>query len=262
MVQPWAREKQQNPPHVPVTLAYDFQCKARVSGDLCVALEQAARFRVCLNGVPVNSDAECGWWVDRSLRKVPVDPALVRLGANELTLECDYAEEHPGLEIVYLLGAFGTVVDGAAVTIVALPASLELGDWVPQGLAFYSGSVVYRRGVAVDAGAGERVFLRVPDYRGVAFRVLVNGRVAGVSGWAPHEVEVTEFVGHEALDLQIQVIGHRRNSHGPFHINEKWPAWTGPGEYACGPNRWMDGYQLVPCGIMSEPYLVVKRKAE
>jgi hypothetical protein len=258
MVQPWAREKKTNPPRLTVVLAYDFQCKARVSGDLFVALEQPVTFRVRLNGAPVSTDAECGWWVDRSLRKLPVDPAVLRLGANELTLECDYSEEHPGLEIVYLLGSFGTEVDGTAVALTAPPASLALGDWVPQGLAFYSGSVAYRKTLRVDRNPGERVFVRVPDYRGVAFRVWVNGRAAGVSGWAPHEVEVTDRLDGETAEIQIQVIGHRRNSHGPFHIAEKWPAWTGPGEFACGANRWMDGYQRVPCGIMSEPQWVVK----
>jgi hypothetical protein len=258
MVQPWARERKKNPPHIPIALSYDFQCKARISGDLFVALEQPDTFRVRLNGSLLSTEAECGWWVDKSLRKLPVDPALLRLGANELTLECDYTEEHPGLEIVYLLGSFGSEVDGNAVAMTGLPSSLELGDWVQQGLAFYSGSVAYRRKVAVEAGGGERVFVRVPDYRGVAFRVLVNGRIAGVSGWAPHEVEITGLVGREPVELQIEVIGHRRNSHGPFHINDKWPSWTGPAEYACGPDRWFDGYQLVPCGIMSEPQLVVK----
>jgi hypothetical protein len=258
MVQPWAREKKSNPPRIAVTLAYGFPCKARISGDLFVALEQPATFRVCLNGVPVNTEAECGWWVDRSLRKLPVDPALLRIGANELTLACDYTEDHPGLEVVYLLGAFGTEVDGTSVAVTALPASLALGDWVPQGLAFYSGSVSYRRRVSVEANPGEKVFVRLPDYRGVAFRVLVNGEVAGVSGWAPHEVEVTGRVGREPVEMQIEIIGHRRNSHGPFHINEKWPSWTGPGEYAYNPKRWTDGYQLVPCGILAEPQIVVK----
>jgi hypothetical protein len=258
MVQPWAREKKRNPPRIAVALAYDFVCRARVSGEVFLAIEQPQTFGVRLNGVPVNTDAECGWWVDRSLRRLPVDPALLHVGVNELILECDYTEEHPGLEVVYLLGAFGTEVDGTTVSVVAMPASLALGDWVPQGLAFYSGSVAYRRSVQVETNPGERVFVRVPDYRGVAFRVLVNGKVAGISGWAPHEVEVTGLVGREPVELQIEIIGHRRNSHGPFHINEKWPAWTGPGEYAYNQKRWVDGYQLVPCGIMAEPQLVVK----
>lgn len=258
MVQPWARERQKTPPHVSLSLSYEFHCHLRPSGDLFVALEQPGRFRVAVNGLSISSDSDEGWWVDRSLRKLRVDPCLLRLGANEITLECDYTEEHPGLEIVYLLGAFGTKVDGTKVAVTALPSALEIGDWGAQGLAFYSGSVTYRKSVTLNTKPNERAFIRLPEYRGVAFRVFVDGRVAGISGWAPHEVEVGGVTGTEPVELQIEVIGHRRNSHGPFHINEKWPAWTGPGEYAYNEKRWFEGYQLVPCGIMSEPLLVVK----
>jgi hypothetical protein len=259
MKQPWTREPSAHPKRVAVTLSYAFDCKALPSGGMSLALEQPRTFRIRLNGTPVSTEVECGWWVDLSLRKIPLDPSLFRLGENELTLECDYAEAHPGLEIVYVLGAFGTRVQGTGVAITALPTSLALGDWVPQGLAFYSGHVGYRRRVTVAAKPGERVFVRVPEYRGVALRVLVDGHVAGVSGWAPNEVDITPWVSGKPMDLEIQVIGHRRNSHGPFHLTEKWPAWTGPGEFVRGPKTWFDGYQLVPCGLMSPPQMEIRK---
>jgi len=259
MVQPWARKTPANPKHTPLVLSYAFECKALPSGDLFLSLERPDTFRVTLNGVPVSTAAESGWWVDRSLRKLPLDPTLLRFGKNELVLDCDYAETHPGLEIMYLLGTFGTEVNGTEVSITAAPTTLAIGDWVPQGLAFFSGSVSYRCRREITAAPGERVFVRVPDYRGVAIRVLVNGAAVGIVGWEPNEVDVTPFVGKGPVDLQIQVIGHRRNSHGPFHITEKWPPWTGPGEFVRGPDSWLDGYQLVPCGLMQPPELVVKK---
>ena len=257
MVQPWAQEHNTNPKRTPVTLAYTFDCQALPTGDLFVALEQPNTFRVSLNGVPVNQTAESGWWVDLSLRKLPLDTALLRLGQNELVLECDYPETHPGLEIVYLLGNFGTTANGTDVAITALPTTLQLGDWVPQGLAFYSGSVSYRRTIDLKAGQGQRTFIHIPEYRGIAVRVLVNGKEAGIAAWEPNEVEVTGLAEGPA-DVQIQLIGHRRNSHGPFHLTEKWPKWTGPGEFTRGPDSWFDGYQLVPCGLMAEPELIVR----
>jgi hypothetical protein len=257
MVQPWAQKHNTNPKRTPVTLAYTFDCQALPTGDLFVALEQPNTFRVSLNGTPVNLTAECGWWVDLSLRKLPLDPALIHLGKNELVLECDYTENHPGLEIIYLLGNFGTTVNETEVAITALPTTLQLGDWVPQGLAFYSGSVSYRRTIDLPADKGQRTFIRIPEYRGVAVRVLVNGKEAGIAAWEPNEVEITGLADGPA-DVQIQLIGHRRNSHGPFHLKEKWPHWTGPGEFTRGPDTWLDGYQLVPCGIMSEPELIVR----
>lgn len=260
MVQPWAREKVVNPKRVPIELSYSFDCQALPSGDLFLALEQPGAFRVFLNGTPVSQDAECGWWVDLSMRKLPLDPARLRLGRNELTLECDYCVDHPGLEIIYLLGNFGTTVNGREVAITAFPNTLYAGDWVTQGLAFYSGSVSYCCRVNIPADKSQRVFVHVPDYRGVAVRVLVDGQEAGIAAWAPNEVEITGLA-QGATDLQIQVIGHRRNSHGPFHLNQKWPNWTGPDEFTSGPDSWFDGYQLVPCGLMSDPELIVRGPA-
>ena len=259
MVQPWARKIPANPKHVPVTLAYAFDCKALPSGDLFLALELPQNFRVSLNGHAVTNTAECGWWVDQSLRKIPLDTASLRLGPNELVLECDYAETNPGLEIMYLLGNFGTAVDGTAVSITAPPAALRIGDWCPQGLAFYSGSVAYRRTLDVAPAAGERVFVRVPEYRGTAIRVRVNGQPAGIIAWEPNELDITSMLTGAPVELAIEVIGHRRNSHGPFHLTEKWPSWTGPGEFTRGPDTWLEGYQLVPCGLMQAPEIVVRK---
>ncbi|MEI6212240.1 MAG: hypothetical protein WCR06_11515, partial [bacterium] len=263
-----------------VTLAYTFDCHAIPSGDLYLALEEPQTFRVALNGHAITTTAECGWWVDCSLRKLPVNSAFLKLGANEIVLECDYAETHPGLEIVFLLGNFGTAVNDTAVALTAAPAALKIGDWVQQGLAFYSGSVAYRCALDLKTAPGERVFVRVPEYRGVGVRVLVNGQAAGIIGWEPNEVEITPLLAGAAggrlgeaslpdgqgrdgcpsrpVELAIEVIGHRRNSHGPFHITEKWPEWTGPGEYTCDADRWFEGYQLVPCGLMAPPVVEVR----
>ncbi|MEI6212426.1 MAG: hypothetical protein WCR06_12475, partial [bacterium] len=162
MVQPWAREKSKTPKSTTVTLAYTFDCQALPSGDLFLALEEPQTFRVSLNGHAVSNTAESGWWVDRSLRKLPLDTACLKLGVNELVLECEYAETHTGLEIVYLLGHFGTTVRDTAVAMTAAPSVLKIGDWCEQGLAFYSGSVAYRRTLDVKPAAGEKVFVRVP----------------------------------------------------------------------------------------------------
>ncbi len=258
MVQPWAREKSKTPKSTTVTLAYTFDCQALPSGDLFLALEEPQTFRIALNGQAVSNTAESGWWVDRSLRKLPLDTACLKLGANELVLECEYAETHTGLEIVYLLGHFGTAVRDTAVALTAAPTALKIGDWCEQGLAFYSGSVAYRRTLDVKPAADEKVFVRVPEYRGVAVRVLVNGQTAGIVGWEPNEVEITSLLSGAPVELAIEVIGHRRNSHGPFHLTEKWPAWTGPGEFARWGDTWFEGYQLVPCGLMAAPVVEIR----
>jgi hypothetical protein len=90
--------------------------------------------------------------------------------------------------------------------------------------------------------------------------VWLNGQAVATLGWDPYEADITDFVARGVpAELGIEVIGHRRNSHGPHHIKEKWPGWTGPGEYVPGKERWFDGYQLVPCGLMAPPRLSVRR---
>ena len=257
MVQPWMREKEANPLALPLALSYRFEVESLPSGALLLALEAPETFRVSLNGVPVSMDAECGWWVDRSLRTLPLAPALLRVGTNELLLECAYSAEHPGLEIIYLLGQFGVALRKDAPVITMSPDTLCLGDWTEQGLAFYSGSVVYQREITPRLAAGERLFVHVPDYRGTCLRVLLDGRPAGIIAWEPNEVEITDLLTAGTHLLQIEVISHRRNSHGPFHLTEQWPTWTGPWEFL-DDGRWYEGYQLVPCGMMAAPELVVR----
>ncbi len=257
MVQPWARKRSANLKRKRVALSYKFQVSEIPSGDMFLALERMDTFEIKMNGVSLSADAECGWWCDMSLRRVRVDPAILRLGRNEVVLTCDYDENHPGLEIAYLLGDFGVEVKGTDVIMTARPDVLKIGDWVKQGLPFYSGSVSYYRTIKPKLRKGERLFVRVPDYRGVAVRVLVDGRSAGVIAWEPNEVDITDLVSGGSVDLAIEVIGHRRNSHGPLHLNEKWPTWTGPGQYVTSGKEWIDSYQLVPCGLMDPPRLVV-----
>jgi len=259
MVQPWARERSEKPERTEVTLSYSFEANAIPSGPMFIALERPETFQIAINGVALDMDSECGWWCDLELRKIPFDPASLRLGQNEIVLTCDYTEDHPGLEITYLLGNFGTKVKGRSATMTQAPASLKIGDWVKQGLAFYSGSVSYCGTVRPKLRKGERLFVQVPEYRGAAVRVIADGQSAGVIAWEPNEVDITDLVGEGPVDLRIEVIGHRRNSHGPLHHKEKWPNWTGPAEFTPPPGQWTDDYNLVPCGLMQKPRLIVRR---
>jgi hypothetical protein len=258
MVQPWARKSPQKPKRTIVELIYRFEVKALPKGALHLAVECPRTFSISLNGHTVNQEAECGWWCDLSLRRLPLDTACLQIGVNEIRMVCNYDETHPGLEMAYLLGTFGVSVKGTDITMVEAPCSLKIGDWVNQGLPFYSGHVAYRQTIRQALGKGERLFVRVPAYRGVGVRVLVDGVTAGIVAWEPNEVEITHLLKEGRGELAIEVLGHRRNSHGPLHHKEKWPAWTGPAQFEMW-NWWTDGYRLVPCGLMKAPMLVIKR---
>ena len=69
-----------------------------------------------------------------------------------------------------------------------LPGKLWIGDWTRQGLAFYSGAVQYVRRVAPRLRRNDRLFVELPDYRGVAARVLdaARGAIRLQTGYVYH----------------------------------------------------------------------------
>jgi len=73
-------------------------------------------------------------------------------------------------------------------------------------------------------------------------------------------VDITDALTEKSNELRIEVVGHRRNSHGPFHSSEKWPTFVGPSEFIRKGKGWTDSFQLVPCGLMESPWLIVKKR--
>jgi hypothetical protein len=261
MVQPWAREEKGKGPAAPLALRYAIHCEALPEGPVALGLEQPGRFTVTLNGEPVSTDAESGWWVDRSLRTLPLDPALFREGINELLLETEFCEGHD-LEAAFLLGEFGVRVRGAEAALVAPPQELRIGDWTRQGLPFYSGNVIYTCTIRPRLQRGERLVVEVPDFSGACVRVAVDGETVGTIAWEPQELDITEAVtsGTPAL-LALEVLGNRRNSHGPLHNVETTSRWTGAGQFTTAGEGWQDEYNLLTMGLLKAPVLSRRRPA-
>ncbi len=257
MIQPWARPAETNPAAARVELRYAINVQHPPSGRLHLAIEQPADFDIRLNGLPLPAETDAGWWCDQSLRLLPVDPALLQIGANELSLSNARYTARSNLEIIYLLGNFGVALRGTDASLTRPPAALKLGDWTRQGLPFYSGNLTYLwHNVKFPRIPGAQCLLRIPAFRGTAIRVLVNGRPAGIAAWPPYEVDITDHCSNSPVSIGVEILGHRRNSHGPLHHAEKWPRWTGPAEFETRDALWQEDYQLVPCGLMAPPEIV------
>jgi hypothetical protein len=117
--------------------------------------------------------------------------------------------------------------------------------------------------ISVAGRAGRRVVVNVSDYLGAAVKVWVDGKEAGYAAWPPYQVDITHLLksGKGSYGLRIEVLGHRRNSHGPLHHTNKHPVWTGPYEFVSEGRLWTDGYQLVPCGLLKPPELMTLSSA-
>lgn len=257
MVQPWARPEGAGPTGR-IELCYRFQVDSMPRGPIFLALENPRYFDISLNGSPLPADSDCGCWVDPAIRLLPLDEAALVTGQNTLLLS-GTMDHDCNLEICYLLGDFAVEVDGAETRITGALPPVSFGDWTAQGMPFYSGSVVFRTTVDAALAGGERLFVEVPDFAGACVRVLVDGQEAGVIGWQPHEVEITELVaGKSEAQLAVELILHRRNAFGPLHTVEARPPWVGPGQFVTTGDQWQDAYSLVPAGCLTPPHLSVR----
>jgi hypothetical protein len=259
MVQPWARDFEPKPMGT-VSLRYRFHVDEVPAGPLALAMEQPDCYHIQLNGRPLSTDAECGWWVDPAIRRVPLDAGALHEGVNELVMTAAM-DDNLQLELCYLLGEFSVEMaapDEPHMTC-ARPQPGQ-GDWTEQGLPFYTDGVIWRRRLSLELADQERVFVEVPEFAGACARVMVDGQQAGIIGWRPHEVEVTELVnGRDEVELAVEVISHRRNAFGPLHNTEEPMQWVGPGQFVTHDSTWSDDYQLVPCGLLESPRLSVRK---
>ena len=154
------------------------------------------------------------------------------------------------LESIFLLGEFGVSNE----KICRLPETITWGDWCEQGFPAYGGNLTYR--IPLPSIPDGRSFLSIPEWRGTAIGVRINGSGEQVLICPPYRVELTGFLKHDGSDTaEICIYGHRRNVFGPFYSNEKWPSWTGPAQFRIYET---EKKQLVPCGLLSAPCIEIE----
>ena len=247
MAQPWVQGTAAAPEKtLDVRLRYEFFCE-ELPTELLLGVERPDLYTFALNGTTFEA-VENGFWCDRSMKKIVLPAALLKPGRNELELTSCYHELLPGLETVYLLGEFG-VTPGGAIT--KKPSRLHAGDWCMQGFPNYSGNMTYRMTFRKPEGA-RHVVLEFPAWRGVTLGVGLNGSARKQLAWPPYSMDLSDLLEDGENTLEITVFGHRRNSHGPFYLHERWPSWTGPREFrVCEETE----RQLVPCGLLEAPVI-------
>lgn len=236
MVQPWFRGKEVFPALGNVTLRYHIRIEAggaasavRTPGadtflhGLELVMETPERFSLALNGTPIETSRDDGWWVDIAFRRIPVPAALLRKGDNELVVTCKFSEDI-NLEAMYLLGDFAVDAEGATPCLGPLPENLAPGSIVGQGFPYYSDSITYHYPVP-EPFVGRRTTVRVPAYEGAYLKVRSRGETRMIP-WRPNEAEL---VLGDTLDVEICIT--RKNTFGPLHLKNPRPGYTNPGRF-------------------------------
>ena len=247
MVQPWVDGTGSPCGKLPLELRYSFDCDTPPETDCALALERPELYEIRFNGITIDQ-TNCGFWVDRSLRKLMLPSALFRRGGNKLLLRSLYHDRLPGLESMFLLGQFGVQNDH----VTALPNMLKIGDWCSQGFPYYSGNMTYELALPDMPKDLERIFLEIPDWRGTTLAISINDSTFEPLAWPPYRMDIGARLTEKNNQVKIKVFGHRRNSHGPFFLKNKWPNWTGPLQFKTYETLTR---QLVPCGLLIPPRL-------
>jgi hypothetical protein len=259
MVQPWAQVDPPEAKPVGVSLRFRFKVEEMPAGPCHLVLERPGSLEVLVNGGKLELDQDEGWWIDPSFKRIRLPPSQLRLGENEVLVKLSYGSDC-GLEGLYLTGEFGAKWDQGSGVVTGIPTSLRLGDWTEQGLPCYTGSVTYGTDFEADVKAGEEVFLELPGWEGVLVKVRVNGTTLGRVAWPPWEIEVTNALKPGLNRLEIEVVSSRRNILGPLHLTEKYPVWTGSGQFETTGKQWTDGYVKLPYGLMEAPVLSFRNR--
>lgn len=233
----------------------DIRCRFKVNAayvpeTLYLACETPEIFDITVNGQPVDTTRDCGFFCDHSFRKLDIS-GMFREGENliethVLFTQSDevYENVEKGkqfeseknkltfdreIEAMYLVGDFG--VKGVG-TYEEIPnkASFFSGSFVlekpahevtlrnieRQGYLFFSGELTVEKTITLAEGdTARRLTFEKAGLN--AIRVSVNGQDVGTVLWAPYSVELTPYLHAGDNQIKLTLVNNLRNLLGPHH---------------------------------------------
>ncbi len=236
--QPWSVPKvpAEHTIRLRFTVQSTFPCK-----DAYIALEDADKSVIYLNGKEIQI-TDCGYYVDKSIRKVPL-PTL-REGENVIEV-IQPLGKNTTTEWMYLLGAFAVQVNGRAKTLLPLPEKIAFDDITRQGFPFYSGLITYVMPLETESG---NLSVRIPRFCTAVNKVSVCD-ASEIVAYPPYRVSLPVNSGKK--NLRIDAYIPRTNGFAPLHtvVNE----YQNPTMWRQTGDRWIYNYRLYPEGITEKP---------
>ena len=238
--------------------SFSFHLDQRVDRrDLRAVVERPGLWQVSVNGHRVRPQPGA-FWLDRAFGVFPIG-RHVQAGANRITLRAKPMTIHSELEAIYILGEFGLESLDRGWKLVPAQAT-KLGPWNKQGLPMYAHDVAYTATFACSGGQ-QRCIVHLPEWNGTVAQVLVDGKPAGLIGWPPYELDITEHVSQGRHEISVKVTGSLKNLLGPHHARPRGAAW--PNNFESAPREQPSGkdYDVFEYGLFA-PFRVMETSGE
>lgn len=233
----------------------DIRCRFTVKADyipdeLYLACETPGIFDITVNGKPVDTTTDCGFFRDHSFRKLDIS-GMMTVGVNTIEThvlfkqsDAVYENIEKGkvfeseknkltydmeIESMYLVGDFGvegrgtfeeiphkaSFFDGEFV-LVAPRREITLTNIERQGYLFFSGELTVSRELELTAGDTARVLTF--EKEGInALRIRVNGQTLNSILWAPFRADLTPYLHEGKNVIELTLVNNLRNLLGPHH---------------------------------------------
>ncbi|HEY8500508.1 MAG TPA: glycosyl hydrolase [Clostridia bacterium] len=251
-----------------IVLRFPFYVETLPPG-IKLALEDAKRQKITLNGAVVDTGNAAGYFMDKSFELVDLPDEFVK-GENILEVTRYFEPlEKPStylaalfqklngveLEAMYLLGDFGiyTTEEPTSTNCIRLTNNFVVGckptfiesDLTTSGYPFYTGSCVFRKNIILDGiPEHKRVFICLQKLNACVASVSINGICAGKVCWDPFELDITGLLKSGSNKVEIKLTNTLRNLLGPYHrpVGEVGYCW---GLYDSPNDPWLGEYSEV-----------------
>jgi hypothetical protein len=216
---------------------------------LRAVVERPELWHLWINDKKIKAN-ENEYWLDRAFGVYEIGE-FVNEGKNQIKLIADKMTVYSELEAIYILGLFNLESQTSGWKLIK-EKPLACGKWNEQGIPFYSDGISYTQKYNVD-GKDKRFIVNVPFWYGSVAEVKVNGKDAGIIGWQPDELDITELIQNGENEVSVIVYGTPKNLLGPHHNGPaRGSAW--PAMFENGPERQPAGnkYDVISYGLFEK----------
>lgn len=247
MLQPWYQIKNGLKNYFSVDLKYNFEIAVMPKGKLFLAAERPELMNYAVNGKPLTNNSE-SFWIDTAFKLLEIPKEFLNLNKNTITVHTDF-NNLTNIEAIYIVGDFGVKTDFNNCVLDCLPQKIGCGNLCEYNLPFYTGEVTYKisadsyKKLSVSKDENEKYFLNFKDFHGTLVKISSSSIKETLVGWEPYEVDVTCAI-EKKEEINITVVGSRRNVFGPLHLVPAEHRGYTPSSYETEANSWSDAYSF------------------